>query len=56
MWQVYLYLANERQAQERRTAHATRRTWRRPFARRVADAPTTTAREPREAGRQRRVN
>lgn len=47
MWQVYLYLANERQGQERRTARATQRTRRWPFPRRVSGAPT--ARDQREA-------
>lgn len=41
MWQVYLYLANERQGQERRTAQTTHRPRRWPFARRVSGAPTT---------------
>jgi len=50
MWQVYLYLANERQGRERQTAQGARRPRRWPFGRRVGGAPTT--REPRQTAGQ----
>jgi len=44
MWQVFLYLANERQVRERQDARATHRTRRWSLGRRASGTPTDPTR------------